>query len=330
MTHGVLLATALLAAPATSQGADNPSEGSVLRLRVATGAGEVEGTCVLVHREDRGTDAVLYFLTSAHLLRGPEDESPSGTHAVRVRLDNAQTLDVRRDDQFVPAGAFVDVALFRVTTAATALVPRPLIYEAPSADEVFLISGYDQSGAPATVAERLRFQSTFRAVGDRDASALVGCVGAPAVSRHGVFGIVSECDAGRSPVIALLSMARSFIDRHVPPKLAYPPRTLEFQLTGREIRGPLLSVACEATKTGEVDVPIDLGRRELAIDASASFTNPRAIRLAEVTVVKLEDRLVRLRFTLGGLPRTPAAPTACPQGQALVSVHLNLAVTRTP
>jgi hypothetical protein len=247
-----------------------------------------------------------------------------------VLLDDEHALEIQRDDQFVPAGAFVDVAILRATTTPTTLVPRPLIYEAPSAEEVFLISGYDRSGAGATVAEHVRFQSTRLAVGDRDASALIGCVGAPAISRRGVFGVVSECHAGRSPVIALLSVARSLIDRHVPGLVGYPSGTPEFRMTGREIRSPWLFVPCEVTKTGELDVPIDVGPRELAIDASASFTNSRAIRLADVSVLKLEDRLVRLRFTLGGLARTPSAPTTCPQGQALVSVHLNLVVTRTP
>jgi len=189
---------------------------------------------VLIHREDRGTDVVLYFLTSAHLLRGPEGEAPPRTQAVRVLLDAEHTLDIGRDDLFIPAGAVVDVAVIRATTAATMLVPRPLIYEAPSAGEVFLISGYDSRGAPATITEHVRFQSTLLAVGDHDASALVGCVGAPAISRGGVFGVVSECNAGRAPVVALLSMARPFIDRHVPRRTIPTSLAPQFDLIDRQ------------------------------------------------------------------------------------------------
>jgi len=53
-------------------------------------------------------------------------------------------------------------------------------------------------------------------VGDRDASGLAGCVGAPAVSDEGIYGVVGECDPNRAPVITLLSAAYSLITRQVP------------------------------------------------------------------------------------------------------------------
>jgi hypothetical protein len=73
-----------------------------------------------------------------------------------------------------------------------------------------------------------------------------------------------------------------------------------------------------------------LETQESAIDVSADFVNRREVRLADVSVLNVQDRSVRLRFTLGGVPAPPAPPRACPQGQALVSVRVNVAVARSP
>jgi hypothetical protein len=186
-----------------------------LRLTVVTHAGQVAGTCVLIHREDRGTAVVLFFATSAHLFRDPDGGPPPRTQTVHVLLGGQHRLDVERDDVFISPGV-IDVAVLRATAVAGTLVPQPLTYEAPSPGEVFVIAGYRQDGVHAALTERVRFRSTLLAVGDRDASALVGCVGAPALFRNSAFGVVSECKAGRVPVIALFSVARSFIERHLP------------------------------------------------------------------------------------------------------------------
>ena len=65
-------------------------------------------------------------------------------------------------------------------------------------------------------------------------------------------------------------------------------------------------------------MPLELGPREWVVDAQAAFLNPHEVRLAEVTVLTLEDRSVRLRFTVGGWPSPAARPASCPRGQALV------------
>jgi hypothetical protein len=216
-TLGLLLSCALLAAPVSSQPVGNhPADGSVLRLQVVTDAGKTDGTCVLIHREDRGAQAVLFFLTSSRQLREPDDQRLLRQPNVRLLLDSGRTLDVRRDDISIPAGAVVDIAVLRTAAVSTGTVPRVLNYEPPSIGEVFHISGYDHNGAPVAITEHVQFRSTLLAVGDRDTSALEGCIGAPAISSRGVFGVVTECDAGRPPVIALISVARSFIDRHLP------------------------------------------------------------------------------------------------------------------
>ena len=101
-TPRVWLLSALLAASA-SAGAEEPpvSDGAVLRLQVVAEKGNVDGTGVLVHREDRATGVVLYFVTSARLLEDPEGGLPPRTQLARVFLDGGHTLDVARDDIFV-------------------------------------------------------------------------------------------------------------------------------------------------------------------------------------------------------------------------------------
>jgi hypothetical protein len=213
--RALLLSTLLVASSSAGAAVDSAPDSAVLRLQVVTDRGNVDGTGVLIHREDHGTDVVLYFVTSARLFKDPEGGLPLRTQVTRVRLDGHHTLDVPRDSIFVCPGV-IDVAVLRATSPMTALVPRPVIYEEPSPGEVFHITGYGPDLQPATIAERVRFRSTIFAVGDRDASALLGCVGAPAISRSGAFGVVSECAPGRTPKITLFSVARPFIERHAP------------------------------------------------------------------------------------------------------------------
>jgi hypothetical protein len=328
--EGLLLACTLLIPATTSLAAteESPADGSVVRLRLVTDAGDVNGTGVVIYRETRGPDVVLSFLTSSRLFRGPDGEALPRAQPIRVWLDAERMLDVGREDVFIPAGPVIDAVVFRATTAATTLVARPISYETPTVGGVFLVAGHDRNGAPAMVAERIRFQSTLLAVGDRDASTLFGCLGAPAISQHGVFGLVTECSPGRAPVIALFSMARSFIERRLPQLTIQTSVAPQFVVIDRPVAGPLVLVGCDATKTGDLDVPFDLGSRELAIDATAAFVQPHEVRLAEVTVLKLQDRSLRLGFTLGGVRSPPGVPLTCPQGHALVSLRVNVAVVR--
>ena len=211
----VLLCTLLAASAFAGAAVDPVKDGAVLRLQVVTDKGNVDGTAVLVHREDRAAGVVLYVVTSARLFKDPEGGLPPQTQVVRVLVDGSHTLDVARDDIFVCPGV-LDVAVLRATVPKTTLVPRPLVYEEPSPGELFQIAGYRPDLTPTKVTERVRFRSTLLVVGDRDASALVGCVGAPAISPRGAFGVVSECPPGRTPTIALFSRARPFIERYVP------------------------------------------------------------------------------------------------------------------
>jgi hypothetical protein len=47
-------------------------------------------------------------------------------------------------------------------------------------------------------------------------SELAGCLGAPALYDEHVFGIVTECEPGEPPVIALLAASRDFLARQIP------------------------------------------------------------------------------------------------------------------
>lgn len=63
------------------------------------------------------------------------------------------------------------------------------------------------------------------------------------------------------------------------------------------------------------------------MDATAFFVNPHEVRITDITVLKLEDRSIRLQFTIGSRPTPPVPPTDCPKGQPLITLLLHLAVT---
>lgn len=220
-------------------------DGSVLQLRVVKAAGETIGTCVLIDRENHTDRVDLYFLTSSRLFRDANIEWEPPPRAVAVLFEDGQTLDVKRQDLFLVGRLVADVAVFRVTTTNTVAVARRLNYNAVSPGDVFSISGFDQHRKPVKVAERVRFASTRLALGDRDASVLVGCVGAPAILQVGVFGVVSECNPNRPPVISLLAFSRRSIERRLPRRTTETLLVPQFDFVTRprrpesEIRRPV-------------------------------------------------------------------------------------------
>lgn len=306
------------------------AQGGIFRLRVARAGVVEEGTCVLAHREDTATGSTLYFLTSARLVAG--SAAPQGPQ-VSIALNGGRPIDVQPSGVFVPSGPDADIAILRVSTPRSAWTPRPITYTVPQPGRVVLISGHNTDGASTTVAEHIQLDAAARISGDRIPSSLHACVGAPAIAAEGVFGIVTMCDESHPPVIAPLSGARPFIAERIPGLRATPVSLPQFELVERQVSGPLLSVACAETKTGTLNVPLELGPHEWVAEATAGLQNPRGLRLGDLSMVKLEDRLVQLRFTLGGLPVPPllvepTVPHDCPLGQALVSLHLTLAVER--
>ena len=327
----VSLLVALLAAaglfPSRAEAADNPLYASALRLRVVQDTGTISATCVLVHRDNRADGVVLYFVTAAHLFKLPTGETLPRARAIDVVIDGAHAIAIDPDDLMLPSGDIVDIAVLRAVVTHTTLVPLPLRFEQPAPESVFLIAGRDRDGVPVTLAERVRRRASAVVVGDRDASALAGCEGAPAVAEQGVFGIVSECEAGRLPVVTLFSIARNWISQHVPGLSYRPPLTTEFSVFSRDVPGPLLLASCGEEKKGEIDVPFALGTDEMAVDATASLLNRKALHLGDVTVLRLADSAVKLRFTLTGAP-PPQLPAPCAQGQALVNVRVTVAKVR--
>jgi hypothetical protein len=178
------------------------------------------------------------------------------------------------------------------------------------------------------VTERIQFGATRLVVGDRSISHLPACLGAPALTSEGVFGIVVDCAPGRAPVVALATTVRRFVERH----LAGPAMLTSTQgaapgmvASERMLSGPLLTVACDAVNTGEIEVPLPLARNERPVDATAALLNASSLRLGDVSVLALTDRVVKLRFTLVGVPPPHSSvPGSCARGQALVTVRLNV------
>jgi hypothetical protein len=94
---------------------------------------------------------------------------------------------------------------------------------------------------------------------------------------------------------------------------------------------PLRGVQRDAQQNGDVEVPIELGPRELALEATASITDARTLHLADVPVLSVRDRSVTLRLTMTGTPLPPFATTAGPNpkneyalAQALVTVRVDV------
>ena len=230
--RGVVVAAAALVLTAERAAAtDEVPVPSVAGVLVVSDAGEMRGTAVLIRREENQGWITLYFLTSARLLRGPDGNYQRVSKAVTLRLDETRSLDVKCNDVIADGSGLVDLAILRATTRdAGGLHPTPLAYSPPPAGAAFLLAGIGEAGKALTVSEHVRFESTLLVVGDRDATPLADCVGAPAVTADGVFGIVRECEAHRSPVVSVLTMARSFLERHIAPRtsrgVTWPPSVI--------------------------------------------------------------------------------------------------------
>jgi hypothetical protein len=271
---------------------------------------------------------VLYFLTAGHLFRNADGARLPAAQRVEIVADGA-TIAVNPRDVDLPAGTAVDIAIVRATVPRSTLEAVPILYEQPALGGVFLIAGRTQEGAAVTVPQRITRRASSSVSGDRDASALFGCAGAPALAEQGVFGVVGECPAGRPPLIVSLAAARSWLSQRIPNVLT--PRTAtattQFVVSPRQFAGPEILAPCGEDRTAEIDVPLKLSAGETAIDASATLTNRKALRLGDVKVLTFTNDVVKLRFTLGGEP-PPRPPAPCPQGQALITLHVT--VVKTP
>jgi hypothetical protein len=192
------------------------------RLQVIYPSATLDGTCALVWTESNGAETLHYFVTSLQFFRDPQGNPYTPQAVVRIVLDDGRTFDVPRQGVILPMGNLVDLAILRVATPTTITIPNSVVLDPLSADTAFAIAGHDNDGAAADIPQHARQVSTRLMVGDRDASLLQGCLGAPAVVDSGVVGIVSRCEPGHAPIITLLSAAYPFLARGIPGLLASP------------------------------------------------------------------------------------------------------------
>ncbi len=319
---GCVLAFVVVTVP----GADaSGGASSVVSVHAAPDGRPVIGTGVIVAADVR--QGALFVLTAAPLFRRADGEADTG--GVRVRIGDL-LASVGPDHVLHPVGDLSGIALLRVdahdlggTLPAVDIVP--LESREMALGSVFLIAVSAPGGQRVDVPQHVRFGATRLVVGDRSVAHLDACLGAPALTEGGVSGVVVDCTAGRSPVVALTSALDGFLRRHLPATSTATRWSSPFTLTERVLGGPLLTVGCDGVATGEVDVPFVVTPRELPVDAKVSLLNATSLRLGDVTILDVGDRAVKVRFTLVGTPPPPnVAPGSCIGGQALISVRLDL------
>ena len=192
------------------------------RLQIIYPTATLDGTCALVWTESSDAERLLYFVTSLQFFRDLQGNPYAPQAIVRILLDDGRTVDVPRQGVILPRGNLVDLAILRVAVPTAMTVPSSVVLDPLSADTAFVIAGHDSDGTPTDIPQQARQVSTRLMVGDRDASMLQGCLGAPALVDSGIVGIVSRCEPGRAPIITLLSAAYPLLARSIPGLLASP------------------------------------------------------------------------------------------------------------
>lgn len=325
---------ALFASPAIADGA---GRSPLVRVQTTHDGRPVEGTGVIIGVDRQS--GTLFVLTAAALCDRPCGEP--AFDEVRVEMSGGLSATVPADHVLRPAGELNGIALLRIE--GRSVTPRPgesndapthvdliaLDYQEPAVGGVFVVAVAGPNAARTDVPQRVQFGATRVVVGSRAIANLPACLGAPALTEQGIFGVVVECEQGRSPVVALASSARRFLDRHLPPAQvltgAGQSASPCFKLSERLLDGPMLTVACDAVNAGEVEVPYVLAKNERAVDATATFMNASSVRLADITVTELDDRAIKMRFTMVGVPPPYySVPENCWRGQALVTVRMRV------
>jgi len=91
--------------------------------------------------------------------------------------------------------------------------------------------------------------------------------------------------------------------------------------SAQELRAPM----SDQWQQSEVSRPAPLAWHDATMGVDASLPTPGSLRLGEFTVVRLQDRVVRLRFTMTSVP-PPTVPARAPRGQALATVGVDVIV----
>jgi hypothetical protein len=300
------------------------------RVRVERAGRATYGSAILLRRVPGPGASALYFLTAGDLFKDAGAQRPAYDDKLVVEIGGS-TVTVLPQDVSVPAGSHTNVAILKATTTIEVPEPRPLTMTVPPAGALITISGFDRRGMKLDVGARISRIASLLIVAN-PASPITECAGSAATAGPGTFGIVTDCSAAGLTMIMPLAAIAPWIERIVPVRPSAPrPVETAFELTQRDIVGPMLSVACGEAKTGEVDLPFTLKAGETPIDASATFVNRASLKVAEVSVLRLAERSVRLRFTLTGQPAIALPPSApCPAGRALLSVRVEIISHRRP
>ena len=174
---------------------------AVVQLQLTVENKKTVTSAVLVDREDSPQGVVLYFLTSDSLVR---DRSVTPSPSIS---DYEGEMEVQ--------ASAPSIAVLRILTESSSLVPARVTFESPDPGAPFFIVSHDAAGAQVIIPQHIGMMSGGFAAGDVDMR-VAACVGAPAFSEKGVFGIVSECETNRPPLITLLSAEKGLVLRLVP------------------------------------------------------------------------------------------------------------------
>jgi hypothetical protein len=98
----------------------------------------------------------------------------------------------------------------------SALVPADVVMDRPAQGASFFIVTHTAAGQRIVLVQQIRTMFTRFATGSAGVPWTLGCVGAPAFTDRGVFGIVSDCEPGKPPRITLLDASRSLLRRLIP------------------------------------------------------------------------------------------------------------------
>jgi hypothetical protein len=295
-------------------------EHRVFRLQALNQSGVRDGTAFVIRRETRGEHTDMVLVTSARLF-----ERESGRRA-RLLVEGHSPVEIGPDAIATPYANMRDIAVLKASLTGVAIAALPITFDYVPAETLFVISGLNAEWRPTVVAQHVRFCATRAVLGDRATAELAGCQGAPAIVDRGVFGIVSECGPDRVPEITPLSVSRNFLLRMVPGLGDPRVETTAFHVEQREVVGPELTIPIGGVREGEIEVPLYLAQREAVIGASARLVSEPPPRVADVKVLELRNRAVKLRFALGGGPLALPATTAWPAARALIVVRLNVVV----
>ena len=283
------------------------------------------GAAVLVAIDSSGQEPMFIFVTARGVIGAADQRS---ARHVRLEAPSGVSMDVASSQIISPTDDTTGLTFIQMPWPECELRPPSIDLTGPNTRGVFMLVGIGADGSVRQIAERVQSRTPDVLTGEHPITDLPAPLGTPALSVTGLFGIVTEAQPDRAPVVALLSSANRLLSRHVPSSVGAPtaptPASL-FQVKEKRIGGPMLSVNCDTERSGELEVPYRLAPNERAVDASASFTHAQSVRLADLTVLSLDERTIKLRFTLIGVPPPPfAVPGPCIPGQALVTVRVNV------